>query len=120
MTDTIYEITSIQEFRNLLVQNPGLLIIKFGADWCKPCRNIEKQVNIWFKKMPSTIQTVFVNIDISTKLYALLKNKKMLIGIPAILMYKKGNHSYIFDDMVNNSNIVEIDNFFIRCLAIND
>jgi hypothetical protein len=48
--------------------------------------------------------------------FAYLKNKKMLKGIPAILMYKKDNKSYVFDDAVNTSNLDEINDFFNRCI----
>ena len=39
--------------------------------------------------MSNNIRTVTLDIDKSFDVYAALKNKKMLNGIPAILMYKK-------------------------------
>lgn len=116
MNDTISKIESLNEFKRLLMTNPGLLIIKFGAEWCGPCKKIENNVKEWCSKMPKNVQTAIVDIDESFELYAYLKNKKMLKGIPGILMYKKNNDSYIFDDSVNTSNIDEIDDFFKRCL----
>ena len=116
MIETIIEIESLKQFTLLLTKNPGLLIIKFGADWCSPCKRIESLVNKWFMKMPNNVQTVLVNIDKSIEIYSYLKNKKMLNGIPCILMYKKGNLGYGFDDAINNSNRNEIDQFFLRSL----
>ena len=44
-----------------------------------------------------------------------MKSKKMVNGIPAILMYRKGNTSFIPDDSVSGSSPVDLDNFFRRC-----
>lgn len=118
MLKTIYEIENVTDFTNLLEKNPGLLILKFGAEWCNPCKKIEEQVMSWFTKLPSNVQTVLLDIDKSAQLYIYLKNKRMLNGIPGILMYKKGNLHYVFDDAVNNSNTEEIDKFFERCLLV--
>jgi thioredoxin-like negative regulator of GroEL len=110
------EIESIKEFQTLLERNPGLLIIKIGATWCGPCRRIESQVDSWFQIMPDTVQTVLVDCDRSCAFYTLMKKRKMLQGIPGILAFKKGNLELVFDDAVNNSDIKEIDEFFLRCL----
>ncbi len=39
----------------------------------------------------------------------------MVNGIPAILLYKKGNNSYIPDDSITGADPVELDKFFRRC-----
>ena len=98
MLKTIYEIENVTEFANLQGKNPGLLILKFGADWCAPCHKIDKQVLSWFSKMPDNVQTVSLDVDKSCSLYMHLKSKRMLNGIPGILMYKKGNLQHVFDD----------------------
>lgn len=117
MLQTLCTIENIGEFKRLQTINPGLLIIKFGAEWCGPCKKVQGNISEWFSMMPNNVQTVIVDIDESFEIYAYMKNKKMLKSIPAILMYKKGNDSYIFDDAVNTSNIDEINDFFKRCLV---
>jgi thiol-disulfide isomerase/thioredoxin len=118
MNKTILGIETLEEFKDMLKGNPGLIIIKLGAEWCKPCRNIEPLVNEWFQRlnMINSVQTYLVDIDENIEFYAFLKNKKMLKGIPAILMYEKGNTSYIIDDCVNSSNQNEVNQFFTRCI----
>ena len=91
MLETIHNVESLAEFREILEKNPGQVIIKFGAEWCKPCKQIEGLVTSWFQKMPDTVQTVLIDVDESFELYAYMKTKKMIRGIPAILMYVKGN-----------------------------
>ena len=46
----------------------------------------------------------------------LLKQKKMIQGIPAIFRYNSGNKNYIPDDMVSGTNKDEIDRFFTSIL----
>lgn len=110
-------LTNMENFYDLLSNNPGLLIIKFGATWCGPCQKIEKNIEQWFQilSLNQNIQTVLIDIDESFEVYAYLKNKKMMKGIPAILMYKKGNNTFVFDDIVNTSDTVDVDKFFKRC-----
>jgi thioredoxin 1 len=117
MISTISLIKNLDDFYKLLSNNPGLLIIKFGAEWCGPCKRIENNVLEWFEKMPNNVQTVKIDIDESFELYAHMKYRKMIKSIPGILMYKKGNNTYVFDDAVNTSNLEEIDKFFLRCLV---
>lgn len=118
MNKTILGIETLKEFNDILKGNSGLIIIKLGAEWCKPCRNIEPLVKEWFNRlnMINSVRTYLVDIDENLEIYAFLKNKKMLKGIPAILMYEKGNISYIFDDCVNSSNENEVNQFFTRCI----
>lgn len=118
MLETIRDITSMADFKKVLENNPGLVMIKFGSTWCGPCKKVKGHVIEWFRKMPNNIQTVIVDIDECIDVYGFLKTKKMLAGIPTILMYKKGNMGYVFDDSVSGSNPTEYDLFFKRCLSL--
>mgnify|MGYP000663070269 CR=1 FL=1 len=40
----ITEIKSRNDYMDLIKSNPGLFIVKFGAEWCAPCKKIEKEV----------------------------------------------------------------------------
>jgi thioredoxin 1 len=116
MSSVLDEITTIDEYKRQLLDNPGLVIFKFSAPWCAPCQKIAPQVEAWFHKMPANVQTIVIDVDESIDLYAFMKSKKMLKGIPALLMYKKGNLNYVFDDCVNTSDPAQIDAFFERCI----
>ena len=45
----------------------------------------------------------------------MLKSKKMVNGIPVMLCYKKGNETFIPDDMVTGAEPIGLDAFFKRC-----
>jgi thiol-disulfide isomerase/thioredoxin len=103
-------------FQTLLQQNPGVIIIKLGAEWCGPCKKIEHTVTEWMKRMPrESIQCIILDIDESFEIYATLKQKKMVNGIPAILAYYAGNISIIPDDIVVGADLNQIQLFFERC-----
>jgi thiol:disulfide interchange protein len=118
MSTTIIGIESIAVFNTILKYNQGLQIIKLGATWCKPCQHIGELVQRRFSEMNKLdfVNTYTVNIDDNPEIYNFLRRKKMLIGIPAILMYKKGNLSHVCDELVNSSDLSQIDLFFERCL----
>ena len=111
----ICEITNRDAFFHLLTNNPGLIILKLGASWCGPCKQFAKVVNDFFVSSPPDVVCGDIDVDESFDFYALLKSKKMVNGIPVLLCYKKGNQTYIPDDIVTGSNHNELHNFFKRC-----
>lgn len=103
------------EFQNLLKVNPGLVIIKLGASWCKPCHQIRPVVEAFFASSPPNVVCCDIDVDESFDLYAYFKTKKMVNGIPAILCYKRGNMSFAPDDSVVGSGAQDLSSFFRRC-----
>jgi thioredoxin 1 len=106
------------EFYQVLLSNPGVVILKFGAEWCGPCKLIEAQVKELMEKMPAdkTVNAI-IDVDESIDLYMFLKNKKMVKGIPTILCYKHGNTDFAPDDCVIGADSIEVNAFFSRCLS---
>ena len=116
---TLTSIPSLPHFKEIVESNTGTIIIKFGADWCGPCKKIESQVHQWFdylSKNSPTIHTYLIDVDDNIDVYGFLKNKKMVNGIPAILVYKSPNKSFIPDDSVLGANTQEVDLLFKRCM----
>lgn len=111
-------VTTIDEFKNALNKNPGITIFKFSAEWCSPCKRIAPNVEAWSTQLPKNAKIIYIDIDEAFDLYAFMKSKKMLKGIPALLMYKAGNLNYVFDDCLNTSDIKELDLFFQRCIQV--
>ena len=91
----ITEIKSVNDFRMHLQTNPGVFIIKFGADWCKPCKIIENDVLDYFSKMPDNVKCAIIDVDESIELYGFLKKKngKWNSSITCILSRKSGLYS---------------------------
>jgi thiol-disulfide isomerase/thioredoxin len=103
-------------FLKLLKENPGVLIFKFTADWCKPCQTIKKEVDAHFDRISSDrIICIEVNVDEAFDLFAYMKTKKMIKGIPTMLAYKKENINFAPDDCISGAELNEINDFIARC-----
>jgi thiol-disulfide isomerase/thioredoxin len=104
------------DFLTLLEKNRGVLIFKFTADWCSPCQKIKPIIDKYFETISSEkIQCYEVNVDECFDLFAFMKTKKMIKGIPTILAYKKETTSFISDDSISGTDLNEISHFFNRC-----
>jgi thioredoxin 1 len=112
----ITEISSLDQFAEQLKTNPGLLILKFGATWCGPCKRIDPLVHDWVEKLPENVQFCMIDIDDCFDLYVFLQKKKMINGVPGILCYYKNNLNYIPNDSVVGADANQINVFFERCI----
>jgi thioredoxin-like negative regulator of GroEL len=95
-----------------------IIIIKFGATWCNPCKRIAPICEEWLATCPPNILYADIDIDESLDLYMALKNKKMLKGVPTLLAYNTGvarDHWYIPDDSVQGGDVDAVTAFFKRC-----
>ena len=111
----VSEIENRKSFLTLLTHNPGLIVLKLGAEWCGPCKMIKNAVQGFFATSPPEVVCCDIDVDKSFDFYSFLKSKKMVNGIPVLLCYKKGNSTYIPDDIITGANPQELHNFFIRC-----
>jgi thiol-disulfide isomerase/thioredoxin len=117
----VVEFTGNREvFLQLLKINPGVFVFKFSAEWCKPCQMIKKHIDDISLVLPNneTIHIYSVDVDDCFDVYAFLKQKKMVSGIPALLAYKKGNSFFAPDASVSGTNETDINNFFNTCLKM--
>jgi thioredoxin 1 len=103
------------DFLKLLENNPGLIIVKLGATWCGPCKRIKPVLDGFFASSPDNVLCCDIDVDECADLYSYFKSKKMVNGIPVILLYKKGNTNFFPDDSITGADPVELDKFFKRC-----
>jgi thiol-disulfide isomerase/thioredoxin len=111
----VSEIPTRETFFHLLKHNPGLIIIKLGAEWCGPCKLIKHVVHGFYASSPPEVVCADIDVDQCMDFYAFLKSKKMVNGIPVMLCYKKGNETFIPDDSITGADALQLDAFFRRC-----
>tara|TARA_Y100000994_G_C15564347_1_gene389671 strand:- start:267 stop:665 length:399 start_codon:yes stop_codon:yes gene_type:complete len=114
------------DLERLLLGNTGdkMFIIKFSAPWCAPCNKIKPIVGGHIERLllkyPEKLVTISIDIDKHLDLYGFLKRKKVVKGVPAILVYRGTelqDHWYMPLDSVLGGSIDEVHKFFDRCNA---
>ncbi len=113
----ITNVKTSADLADVLDKNPGIVIVKLGATWCQPCKNIEPVVSSWLNKLDhECIQRVVLDIDECIDLYGFLKKKRVVKGVPTLLAYYKENTHYIPDDVSFGSDEGDTNAFFVRCV----
>ena len=115
----IHSNLDLHEIVNLLsnYDDTYTLILYLTATWCGPCTKIKPYINEYKKKLKEKVIFVEIDVDETIDVFGLLKKKKQLNGIPAILKYKCGREEndmniMICDECVLGSKIDDIRNMF--------
>lgn len=96
------------------------VIIKFSAVWCNPCQKIAsfvyQKINAMNARLSHRFDFIEVDVDECFDLFAFLKQKKMVKGIPTIFLYAKKVYTtydqdkyYIPQASISGSNETEIE-----------
>jgi thiol:disulfide interchange protein len=92
---TIYtKFTEVNEFKQLLENNPGIVIVFLHATWCNPCKLIDNFVKQWFNIIDSRNTNIIccdLDVDANPKIYGAFKRFRRINGIPSILLYYQGS-----------------------------
>lgn len=107
---------SVKELQTILANNPGVVILRFTAPWCGPCKRIAPFINETINVMPASVQFVNINIDECIDVYRVFKQTRQVPGVPTCLAFKKSNTSYAPDFSVVGIDSVQLTRFFNRCL----
>jgi thioredoxin 1 len=93
------------KFKQFIEKNKDKkIILKFYADWCNPCKNINNTVNNMFNKIKD--EKILVNINIDK-----LKNVKSyykINAVPTIMTFINGER----DNIIMSGDKLEIEEFF--------
>ena len=111
----ITHLPSVEAFYHILQHNSGLVLIKFTADWCGPCKRIKPAVDAFFAQSPDSVICMSLKIEENMEIYTYLKKKQMVAGIPTILAYKKGNTNFMSDACVIGSDARQLHEFMKTC-----
>jgi thiol-disulfide isomerase/thioredoxin len=111
------ELKTRVELQELLKINPGIIVIKLGADWCGPCKKIEPLVKEFFNNSPSNCLCVSIDIDDSIDIFAMYKRFKVLKGVPGLLCYTNEDDGIYPSILCNTGDTVEVKKFFNDCMA---
>ena len=120
----IIEEINVDELMKLLncIDKDGdkVLVVKFTATWCRPCQTIKQVTRDCFANLPGNVIIAEVDVDNNMDVYMFMKNKRIVSGIPAILVWypnitRDSSHWYIPDDSISGSSRPDIFALFKRC-----
>jgi thioredoxin 1 len=98
-----------------------VLIIKFGAEWCGPCKRIAPSYHTFIRSQPENIIFADIDVDENIDLYMALKRNKMINAVPVFLAYygdnKKREKWFIPEDSIVGADETKVAQFFARCQA---
>jgi thioredoxin-like negative regulator of GroEL len=117
MATILTEITNREVFQEILDNNQGIILLKFGATWCQPCKVISPFITSMIEKLPPIFTIYDLDIDDNFEIYAYLKSKKMVIGVPVMLAYYKENKSFASNESVSGTNQEGYKQFFNKCFS---
>lgn len=68
------------------LQGDGLVLVKFGAPWCGPCREVDKELDKLESANTSQLRVVRINVDDEPD----LADQYNVSAIPMLLLFKDG------------------------------
>ena len=77
------------EFRDLINSNEGLVIIKFTASWCGPCKKITPVIEELSEKLKENVY--FYKIQIDDELNEEICEKCKIKSVPTFILFKERN-----------------------------
>lgn len=89
--------TFLEEF-DFLIKGEKLVMVDFYADWCRPCKIMEPDINQVKQERKGDVLVLKVNVDFETE----LANRYNISSIPTLMLFKNneilyslaGVHSY--------------------------
>lgn len=73
-------------FQGAVLENTRPVVVKFGADWCPPCRSMDKALSKVKNSFPQA-RFVTINIDEKPDVFRTFRSGS---GIPQVAVFKNG------------------------------
>jgi thioredoxin 1 len=89
---------------NTILRKGQITIIKAGAEWCGPCKQIAPLVHELLEKMPENVKILHLDVDKGQNLSSFLR----INAVPTFISYK----GFEKTDILVGSNEEAVRNFF--------
>ncbi|MCX8474076.1 MAG: thioredoxin [Sediminibacterium sp.] len=73
-------------FKENVVNNPGLVVVDFWAEWCGPCRALAPVINELATEYDGKVKIGKLNVDLNP----VVGSEYGITSIPAVLFFKNG------------------------------
>jgi len=111
-------ISNKTEFLQVIKDNNKTVVFKFSSDWCGPCKKISPDIDLFKESILNNKDIVWFDIDVdnSIEVFGMLKTKRIINGVPAVLVYFKKNDTIYPDEFVLGSSKDDLYDLFSKIL----
>lgn len=107
---------TLKDLQTILANNPGIVILRFTATWCNPCKRVAPFIKETLAVLPNHVQFVNIDIDECMEVYRVFKQTRQVPGVPTCLAFKKNNTTYAPDFSVVGIDSNDLTRFFNMCI----
>ncbi len=107
-----------KELQTILANNPGVVILRFTATWCGPCKRVAPFIKEAINVLPNNVQFVNIDIDECMDVYRMFKKTRQVPGVPTCLAFRKGNETSYPDFSVVGADSDDLTRFFNMCINL--
>lgn len=101
-----------QDFYKELDRNDSILIVFVTGTNCVPCERAKPLVHDKMETVP--YKMIKLDRDRDADIYAALRSKKQVKGVPTLLAYQAGNYTLNADVSISGANPSAIEEFFVQ------
>ena len=106
----ISEIANRQAFMTLLQHNPGLIVIKLGAEWCGPCKMMPPILTQIREKLGDKVRLIKIDVDKNPQLASQLN----VSSVPTLAIFHKGQIKWRQSGVQPANTLIQILNQYIE------
>lgn len=110
-TKKVYEINSIIEFKNKVIDGKGIVVVNFHADWCNPCIQLTSKLRELIEPI-ETLDLAIINLESNPDLADILGLK----AVPAVFAMSNG---LVLDKFIGFQGVGMVEKF-VEKLTTND
>lgn len=69
------------------IDSDKLILVKFGATWCPPCREVDRELDALAGQLPADVEVLKIDVDESPE----LAERYGAFSIPKMMLVRHGN-----------------------------
>lgn len=93
-----------EEELNSAIKENDVVVAKFGAEWCGPCRVLEKNIAEIEKENADTAEFIEIDVDDADEEFV---DKYYLRGLPVSYFFKEGEKAYVVEGLMTKEQLLE-------------
>lgn len=111
-------LNSKKSFINIIEGDKNIVVFRFTSISCGPCQTVKPMIEEFKEKIKdnSDIHWYDIDTDESIEIFGMLKTKRIVNGIPAIICYMDENNSIYPDEFVLGADKKQLDILFDKLI----